>query len=827
MSAWVGEVMAALRLLLRSPTFTMACVLSLALGIGASVPILTIARALAGQPSIHDPGSAIRVFRTVGTDSSGGARVSEVFGISAYRALQGNPGPLVALGAEVEWTGTMGDFRPRLVLDDDGAPLAAIAVTGKYFEVLGVPIRGPGLHVEDSEPGSAPAVILSDAVWNTRGRRANVAPGTDVRIAGTPVRLAGVAPPGFRGVHLGEWVDAWIPIGTLPWFSPVTTSDLRFTLLRIYGRARPGVAVPEIDAHVKRVLGPGAFVRTLADATYGREFAQQEHRDRRVVGFLAAISAVVLLLACTNVASLLLARAHIRRRETAVRLSLGCSRGHFVRLLGAEALWLAALGTIAGLILAKGVLWALRDRALPSSLEIADLPGMDAASVAAAVIAGAMTTVIYTLVPAAVAFRTRPALLHTDTAPAIRRGVGAGPLLLGLHVALTVLLLVGALLVGRSLQRSLAVDVGFDVERTLQVGVRPSVLAYRQVVSDDQFLDRRRADYRRLMDSLRQMPGVVTVATGRLPLAAHVDGQAIVEARSQAFEVEGRTLTMPVAVKSGGPGIVTALGLGLVEGRDFREEDLGAPDPVGILNGAAARALFGQISPIGRLVTLPGAAGASRVVGVVEDAAHVSLRSARPPTVYAIEDLPSHEGEPDFLMIVRTAGPPDPFKVAIARIVSSNFPHVTSLDLTTGRDALRAQVRDQAFGATVSSWYGAMALLIALIGVQSSVTVMIVSRRRELAIRMALGATGATVVRLVSGRALAPVAFGIVVGIVASGLSARTLQAYLFGISPFDWTSYVAVAVAVLAVAGLQAVVASRPVLALDPARTLRSDVVT
>lgn len=822
MALWTRDITMGLRRLLRVPAFTAGCALSLGLGIGASVPILSIARALWVQTSIQEPASAVRLFRRVGTDSSGAVRVSEVFALAAYRALQAEPGPLVAVGAEVEWTGIMGDFRPQMLLDDDGTALAAIAVSSTYFDVLGVPVRGPGLGVGDEEPGSAPAVVLSDAISRRLGHRAGIALGEHVAVGGTRVRIAGVAANGFRGVHRGEVVDAWIPIGTLPRFSPVAARDLRFALLRVYGRLRPGASLAEVDAHVKHLLGPTAFVRTIADTTYGRGFASGADRDRRVLGFLGAASAVVLLIGCINVGSLLLARWHTRRSEIATRVSIGCSRRHLVGLLGVEALWLATLGTCAGLVLGRVVLWALQDQALPSSLQIGDLPGMDAASVGAAVAAGALTAAICTVIPAAFAFRSAPARLNQDVVPSAGR-ISGKALLLALHVALTVVLLVSALLVGRSLQRGLAVDVGFDVDHTLQVGVTPSVLAYRRATGDEKFLDRRRADYVRVMESVRQVPSVIAVAIGMLPLAAHVDGQAIVEAPTRTWESGGRVVAMPIAVRSGGPDLCTALGLALMAGRDFHDDDLGAGEPAVILNVAAAQALFGKRSPIGEPVTLPGTARASRVVGLVRDTAHVSLRSDRPATVYVIEDLPSDESQPGLTIIVRTAGPPQQVKAEIGRILSSSFPHVTSSELITGREAFAAQLRDQAFSASVSAWYGTMALLLALIGVRSSVAVMIASRTRELAVRLALGAATATVARFVCGRALTPVVVGVAVGIGASVVASRGLAALLFEISPLDWPSYSAVAVAVPALAALEAAAAARHLLKLDPACMLRA----
>jgi ABC-type antimicrobial peptide transport system permease subunit len=281
---------------------------------------------------------------------------------------------------------------------------------------------------------------------------------------------------------------------------------------------------------------------------------------------------------------------------------------------------------------------------------------------------------------------------------------------------------------------------------------------------------------------------------------------------------------MPVAISSGGPGLVKALGLTLVAGRDFLQADVRGSDPVVIINLAAAHSAFGDESPLGRSVTLPGASRPSRIVGVVQDATYVSLRSERPPTIYCLEDLPSNVGQPDLVLVVRGGQAPESLKLDVAKVVASNFPPLSSLELVTGREALAAQLRDQAFGATVSSWYGAMALLIALLGVQSSVAVMIASRRRELAIRLALGATRGRVLRFVSGHTLQPVAFGILIGLVIAAFAAQVWTALLFGTAPFDWPSYGAVAAGVIGLAGLQALVAARPVLKLDPACALRSE---
>jgi predicted permease len=795
------DIRYAARVLAGSPGFTVTALLSLALGIGANAAIFSILHALVLRSlPVADPERLVVVTRNEVVSSPYPWFVAVRDG---SRTLEG----------AVAFRGTPVRF------GKDGATerINGALVSGTYFDVLGLrPAFGTAITNEDDRiPGSGgwrgPVAVLSYGFWLRRfGGQLSVV-GSTIDLNGRPFTVAGVGPEGFSGTEVGEPIDVFAPMmmqeALLPALGPSLNLP-RSQWLRIFGRLKPGAGPRQAEAELTTLLqryneaiGRGGGREMKVVLLPGRTgLSRLRAQYERPLWVLIAVAGLVLLIACANVAGLMLSRAAARRREIAIRLSLGAARGRLVSQLFTESLLLAGAGAFAGLVLATWmrdllIRYLPADRALSAPIEPAVL------AFTLALCAGS-----------AIFFGLLPAWQSTqvDSAPALKGGdvaarAGQIPLRKGLVVfqmGLSLMLLTGAALFLRSLENLLAVDPGFGRRNILVASVEsgPGLEA-------------------RLLDAMRDIPGVESAALADSPpLAFHTNWEIYVPGYI-AKPVEPRDSPSVGFVS---PGYFATLGIPLLAGRDIGDRDVRDASNVMVVNETLARHFFGAENPVGRRVGTRDGVYDWEIIGVVKDGKYTGLREG--PTRMAY--VPARPGPWASRTVVhlRTAGNPSAAASALRRKVRDLDKAATIFDVHTVAEELdRSLLRERLLG-TLTILFGGLALALAAIGLYGLMAYGVARRTREFGIRVAVGAKAGTITGLVVAEALALLAGGTAIGLAGSLAMAPLVRSMLFGIRPFDPLS-AAVAVAALFLAAMCAAwIPARRAARVDPMRALRCE---
>ncbi|HKG92762.1 MAG TPA: ABC transporter permease, partial [Gemmatimonadaceae bacterium] len=663
----------------------------------------------------------------------------------------------------------------------------------------------------------------SNALWRRRFGGDTAVVGRGVRLNGHSFTVVGVAPPGFRGTFTGFDIDAWVPVTMQPVAVPGAGSILeredRF--LMMIGRLRRGVT-PERTAQALAVAGER--LRLAQRDTAGRvrlEVAGAEGVHpfvaQIVTAFLALLQGVVLLvllIACVNLAGVLLVRASARRRELAVRAALGAGRWQLARTLLAESLVVASAGGAAGVLLAAWAGRALEGVSLPAGIPLAVTLGIDG-RVALAAVALALG--------AAAACGAGPALAasRADALADLRAGVGATvdrrrsrarALLVGAQVAVAAVLLVGSGLLLRSLQRSRTLDPGFDPTHVHVISASPELLGYDE--------SRGRALWEEIVARAGRVPGV-RAATLALFVPLGPRGDLLSMAPDGV-----RREPEPLAYNIVRPGWFEALGTPIVAGRGFRpSDDARAPDVV-VIGAALARRFFGrERDAVGRSIRILDREGRARHLEVVGVARDVKTRSmGEPPRPYAY--LPFGQWyRPDMVLHVRV-DPRAPSGVVTREVIAqmrAAEPDLAVEEQPMGQAIAFSLIPLRVAGG-VLGFAGAVGLLLASLGVFGLVAYAVSLRTREIGIRMALGAGRGAVARLVAVQGLRPVAAGLALGLAAALGAAQLLRGLLVGVAPSDPATLAAAAAVLLGSAAAAVVVPLRRAVRVEPARVLREE---
>jgi predicted permease len=815
MDTLVQDLRYALRALRRSPGFTLVAALTLALGIGANAAVYSVAGGILWRAlPAREPGRLAVIF---GLPSGGGYAD---FSFADYREFRA--------GAYDVFEDVIAYYPVSLALSDEGKNerVWGEMVSGNYFDALGLPAAlGRTFLPGEAEPGAAPVAVLSDAGWRSYFAADRGVVGRTIRLGGQPFTVVGVAPRGFTGAYyVGFQPALFVPAGTYDLVLPGTPGALDqhgATSFRMMGRLKPGVSVDRARAAVATIaarLGRD-FPATNAGvgATALRELdARPEPEAARGFGFAAGAFlggiGLVQLVACANVANLLLARATARRREVAVRIALGATRGRLVRQLLVESALLAAAGLGLGLLLAEWLTGLLGSSlTLPTDIPFVFDFSLDAHAVGYTAGVAVLTALAFGLVPAWRASDPAVAPALKDGAPALAgRGRLRSALVVG-QVAVTCVLLVGALLAVRTLRAVGDVAPGFASSGRLLASVSPQLQHYDQ--------PRGQVFYRALLERVRALPGVRGAALADyvpLEFAAH-GGSLFVEGR------ENRPAGDPTFWNFVSPGYFDAIGTRLAGGRDFGPGDTtGAPGVVVISRALAEREWPGRLA-IGRRLRI-GTADAPplTVVGVAEDVKVRQLTETPRPYLY----LPlAQQYSPQATVVVHTAGDPLGLAPLLRRTVAELDAEMPLADLKTA-DALlagRALVAPR-IGAWFATSFGLLALALAVVGLYGVVSYTVTQRVREIGIRMALGADAARIARRVVADGLRLAGLGLAIGVPAAVALARLVRSLLFGVAPTDPTTY-AVIVALLAlVAAAASWLPARRAAAVDPMLALRNE---
>ncbi len=702
-------------------------------------------------------------------------------------------------------------------------------VSGNYFDVLGArPASGRLFTAADEMSGEALAV-LGSGLWKTRFASDPAIAGKAIQLNGAPFTVIGVAPAGFRGTAFGVAPELWVPIGAWPRLATgeFRTLDLErrgWGWLTVFGRLKPGVSIAQAQASVDVAARQEAATFPDDAPADAKVTLQPTLRNAagfgqsgNPVGFLAMLvgaAGVALSIACANLANLLLARAAVRRREIAVRQALGASRSRLLRQLLTESIALGALGGAAGLLVASWSLGLIVKMPLPGDFSLAVFaPALDLRALGFSFLLSIATGLAFGLLPALQASgRSVGASLKTPGAAGPSRSAARAGLLVA-QVSLCLLLLVGAGLLGRSLQRALATDVGFQ----------PHGLTLASVNLGLQRYDPHRAEafLRDLRQRVATSPGVRTASwAGLVPLGG---GEWV-----ETFSIEGHPAPGGKQPEAGinlvAADFFRTMGVPLAAGREFDDQlDREASAPVALLNEAMAKRYWPSESAVGRRITI---AGAERtVVGVSRNFRTGSLRDEPTPQVY----LPLAQGGPSaglqtMTLVVRGQDPRmDPGSLVRAEIRKLDAA-LPVADIHPYATELAGQLVPQRLGSALLGLFGLLSLTLAAVGIYAVISYSVTGRTREIGIRMALGARAQDVRALVVAQSARPVALGLALGIALGAAAARLLRGFLYGISPSDPVTFGGVTALLVLCALLAAWLPARRASKIDPVAALRAD---
>jgi predicted permease len=828
-SMWIEhlwrDVRYAIGTLRRSPAFAVAAIVSLALGIGANTAIFSAIDEILLRPlAVPQPHQLAQVYsfnRKTATyvstsypDYADFRRRAESFQqLSAYVRMPLN----VELG---------GQGTERVTVE---------AVSDNYFDMLRIPpIDGRTLRADDDVPGAPAAAIVSEELWRTRFHAAPGLVGKSIRIEGYPFTVAGIVPNRFSGMNL-NWATPprlWIPLRTTPLVLPgmgaANVFDNRAALwLVLTGRLKPGVSAAGAQAELQTIAASIAHT----DASANRDFTAVVFPLSRskfwpsyrtaITNSLAAFGVacgLVLLLACANVSNLLLERALSRRREFAVRLAIGAGRSRLVRQLLTESLTLAVPSCAAALLVAQGLMKLLlrfpNALGLPLSLDLT----VEARAMLFCVALSLATTVLFGLAPALQATRPEilPSLKQSGSAlPGASRDWFHGSLVM-LQVALSTVLLIGGGLYGRSLARAYSVDLGFRSANLLTA-------EFSVAGPGPEAALRLQNSQRALLRELSAMPGIVSATTSSRQILDPTHSQAQVDSGSGPASAVSPS-AISVDREFTGPDYLTTMGIGLMNGRGFTASDDANSAQVAIVNRTLAARLWTGGAAIGRTVYVHKKTGTETpvtVVGVAEDAKYGSVWEEPQPHLYLAG---WQSGSPAEYLAVRTRLNPAELAAAVRKAWGRLEPSVSLYDFQTADERVSLFLTPQRVAAGIFGAFGLLAIALASVGLYSLVAYSVLQQKREIGIRIAIGAQPRSVLAAILRKSMRLTAAGLVLGGIGSLLLMRYLATQVKEVSPYDGPTYLLVALAMVSVTFVAALIPARRAMGVDPAIALRAD---
>jgi len=818
METLIQDVRYGTRMLLKSPGLTLIAALSLALGIGANTTIYTLINAVLLQPlPFGDPERVAAVYTTDEKNKGGFNDFNQTSrpNYEDYRDRnQVFSGMAAHLGVPLNLSGS---GKPEQIFGE--------MVTGNYFDLLGVKaaIGRTFLLEEYRADGAGPVAVLSDGAYRRRFGGDPHVIGRTLTLNGQPFTVVGVTPPGFRGMNAIGGPEMWVPMSMhqpiLTGFLAENYDERRALIFDIVARLKPGVSSDQARADLRRIgsllekeypVPNGSRSATLVPAAQ----ATINPNIRRVFvmagGLLMTVVALVLLIACANVANLLLARAGARRKEIAVRLSLGASRARLVRQLLTESLLLALLGGSAGLLLAfwsKDLILASRPQLfLPANLEVA----LDGRVLLFTLMISVATGLLFGLAPALQATRTDLSIELKDrtSQPAHRRRPTLRGALVVAQVALSLVALIGAGLFLRSLSNTQQIDPGFETRNLIVVTFDLGAQGY----------DRPRADdfYRRALERSAAIHGVrsATLATN-LPIGGGGFSRTVFpEGHEPAAGSTGTFVLVNTVV----PGYLDAMGVRLLAGRDLSEADHDGAPLVVVFNETAAKR-FWPDGAVGKRFKFFGDETLREVVGVVETTKVFTLGEDPQPIAY----LPVQQAfQTAMTLHVLTDSDPKPLLETVRREIQSLDPNLPLTVVQTVGDLLDQSLWGPRMAATLLAIFGLLALLLASLGIYGVMSYSVSQRTHEFGVRMALGARGRDVLSLVLRQGVLLVAGGVLLGLVVAALVTRLVAALLVGVGATDPATFAAISLLLLAVTLFASFLPARRATRVDPVIALR-----
>jgi len=820
-----------LRLLRKNAGFSVVAILSLALGIGANTAIFGLINALLLKSlPVRDPQSLLFIAK----QAEGG--VDPSFYYETYQRLRAEQPFFQELAAYGE--------RVRMNVSVDGIAESTVGqlVSGNYYSVLGVPPAAGRVFNPDDDrvPSAHPVAVISYQYWQRRLGGSAAAIGTKVLIDGTPFTIVGVTPPGFFGLEVGDAPEVSVPIMMQPQVMPDKENWLgrahnTVDWLIIFGRLKPGVTIPQATGGLQ-VLFRNIQTELATEIGLGKASWRQEWVEAKLVlvpggaglshlrrpyaealYILMGVVGLVLLIACANVANLLLARASARQREIALRLAIGASGARVIRQLLVESLILSGLGGVLGVGLSYWVSALLvRFLSVGGPMIRLDLsPDWRILGFTAAI--SMMTGVLFGLAPAMRGTRF-------ELSPALKQGGrGSSPpqrfarALAVTQVALSLVLLIGAGLLVRTLHRINDVDGGFPRDHVYTVSLSPRGSDQKNGPNGP----RLNRIYLDLLGRVRAIPGVVSASLAGEPPTMRGYGRPFKALDGRQFLAHQNQIY---------PGYFATLGSSVVQGRDFGRADIAEGAPlVAIVNETLARKVFPGENPIGRRIVCTGqisigeSGSPCEVIGVARDIAYATLKDQPQNAIY-MTFLQAPTGRGAMELIVRAAGASADVHAQLRREIAAIDPYLPAFVVRSLATEVDAALMRERLLALISTVFGALASLLAAIGLYGVVAYSVSRRSQEIGVRMALGALPHRVLALVLGETLLLAGLGIACGLPVALAATRLLAGFLYGIKPGDPLVLLAGASFLLATAAIAGYIPACRAARIDPVVALRDE---
>ncbi|HXQ97564.1 MAG TPA: ABC transporter permease [Candidatus Limnocylindrales bacterium] len=811
------------RMLLKNPGFTAVAVLSLTLGIGANTTIFTLVKAVFLQPfPVKDPGRLVIVYSTNQPKSG---TLANYLPSSYPNALDYREKNDVFSGLSMfQFTGDPLDINGRTM------GVATQLVNWDFFDILGVrPVMGRWfLPDEDLTPGAKPVVVLSHSLWTeTFGGDPNIV-GKSIRLNNQDFAVVGIAPANFIQLGAIGTMDLWVPMTmhdqivngpTKSWYP-----RRAYRMVFMVARLKPGVSLEQAQSSVQ-ALGDH-LGQAYPDANSGRNVSlmpfdqtnvpPSQHGLFVLAGTLMMfVVGLVLLIACGNVANLLLARAALRRREVAIRLSVGASRARLLRQLLTESMLLALVSAALGTLFAvwtKDLIWTLLPGGRPQGLDTS----MDLRVLLYTLGISVFATLIFGLIPAWQTSRVEQISAlkdRTDSPSTSGRWYALRGILVASQIAFSLIALMGAGLFVHSLWIAQKMDTGFENKNELLVFLNPGDQHYTQPQSEQFYHD--------AAERVRSLPMVVAAGVSDTrPFNQSIRANMFPEGVDKNNPALGK-LTPEVAVL---PGYFSGAGIAMVAGRDFTDHDDAQSARVVVVNQALADQMWPGKSPIGKMLFFHAADGSDwnvQVVGEVRTVKFLTLGEDPQPVCYLSL---KQQFSPGAVLFVHTKGDPDSAASTIVSAIQAVDPRLTIRggQVRTLPSLMSNVLTSARFGAELLAAFALLALLLAAIGTYGVMSYAVGQRTQEIGIRIALGAQRGNILRMVMGNGMAMVFTGTAAGLVASIFLTRTVSSLLYGIDSFDALGFIATAAILLAVAAIACWLPARRAMRVDPMIALR-----
>jgi predicted permease len=829
------DVSYGVRTLAKNPAFTLVAMATLALGIGANTAMFSLLdQVVLRLMPVRDPEKVVIVRET--GNHYGNSYGPNTISWPMFEDLRDHNQVFSGMFCRFPATVDIG-------YGDRTAQISAELVSGSYFSILGVgtALGRPIAPDDDAVPDSKPVVVLSYSFWQSYFNGDRTVVGRTIGLNRLAMTVIGVAQPGFDGVELGVPAKVFVPIMLKTEMTPrsdgLKDRPRRLSWVSAYGRLKPGVSLEQAQLSLQPVMHSilemeslqpeftrnattedrELLLRNRVELLPGAENGLREYM-RKPLLLLVALTGAVLLLACANLANLLLARATAREREFAVRLAIGAGRARIVRQLLLESLLLAGAGTILGLALAF-----LADRILlriylpeDAAAEFAVSPIPDGRVLAFVVGIMLLTSLVFGLLPSVRGSRTEITLALKDRSGALSAGgISLRRLLVGVQVTLSLVLLFGAGLFVRTLRNLEKLGPGFPTDRLLTFTINPSLSGYTDEQTESFF--------ERLNVSLETMPGVTSVGLSAMSLLKGYAWQNAIVGK----DFEGAPIEQQPVLNNVSPDYFATLGIPLLAGRAMTPRDHASLKyTVAVINEGFARRYFPGRNPIGQRFGLVNdmqtVTPDIEVIGVIPDRKYRDLRETPPPQAY----FPYYEDVKfrGMTIYLHTQAEPHLLEDALRERMRQFDPHVPVVDLETVNEQIGFSLRTERLVASLSAVFGGVATLLAVIGLYGVMAYAVSRRKREIGIRMALGALRGNVIGMVMREVFLLIGAGLVAGATLALALADLIQSQLFGLNPRDPFTLFGSAIVLTVAAGLAGFIPALRASGVDPTTALRQE---